>query len=323
MGRVYTQLKLEEREQMMCLRSGGKSFREIAEVLGRHHTTISREFKRFTRPKKYWPSVAQAVSERRKQEAGRRTRLKSDRVREYVREKLITGWSPEQIAGRISLDEPLLSVSHEAIYQWVYSDAEELISYLPRHARKRQDRSSVRAKRVLIPNRTNIGMRPLEVSERRVFGHWEADLMVSRQSKAVLQVLVERMSRYVKLTKLPGSTPLHTREAIVRRLLREKRSARLSITYDNGIENRDHELINQKLKTKSYFCNPYHSWEKGTVENTAGLVRRFAPKRTDFAKIPNAWIKRIEDSINNRPRKCLQYQTPKEMFQSLSGALPG
>ena len=156
-----------------------------------------------------------------------------------------------------------------------------------------------KAKASLIPNRISITERPAEANQRLVFGHWEADSVVSRASKAALNILVERMSRYTKLTKLIQKTSEATWETIVRQLEREKKACRLSITYDNGTENVDHGLVNQWLRTKSYFCNPYHSWEKETVENTVGLVRRFIPKKSDFSRIPTTDISRIENLINH------------------------
>ena len=241
-----------------------------------------------------------------------------------MHEKLKLGWSPEQIAGRIAFDQPLDSISHEAIYQYIYQEAKDLIGYLPRRHKKRYRMRYLRkAKRSQIPNRILITERPEEVNQRTVFGHWETDAMISRRSKAALNVLVERMSHYTRLTKLTEKSAHLTEEAIVKRLKFEKGHSRLTITYDNGSENMNHQRVNRRLRTKSYFCNPYHSWEKGTVENTIGLVRRFIPKKTDLSRIPTTDIFQIERLLNNRPRKCLQYRTPKEVYVNLSGAIAG
>ncbi|PIW64747.1 MAG: IS30 family transposase [Candidatus Omnitrophica bacterium CG12_big_fil_rev_8_21_14_0_65_45_16] len=324
MERKYARLTIEEREAIVVLKANGKSLREIGEMIQRDHSVISRELKRNGSKRIYWAYQANERAKKRKSEAAGRERLKNETIRGYVKEKLKLGWSPEQIAGRIDMEHPGFAISYEAIYQYIYHDAKELIGYLPRRHEKRRQRSSLRkAKASLIPNRISITERPLEVNQRTVFGHWEADSAVSRASKAALNILVERMSRYTRLTKLSEKTAALTQEALVRRLGREKKTCLLSITYDNGTENVDHELVNQQLKTKSYFCNPYHSWEKGTVENTVGLVRRFIPKKSDFSRIPITDIARVENLLNNRPRKCLQYKTPKEVYQSLSGALAG
>jgi IS30 family transposase len=146
--------------------------------------------------------------------------------------------------------------------------------------------------------------------------------MVSRASRAALNVLVERKSRYLNLTLLPGKTSIHTRRAIVGRLSAYPKGSRRSITYDNGSENVDHCAVNRELSTRSYFCHPYRSWEKGTVENTAGLVRRFIPKKTDLGIVSELDLAEIEWALNNRPRKCLGFQTPAEVFNQLVGALP-
>ncbi len=217
-----------------------------------------------------------------------------------------------------------MRVSHEAIYQYIYAEAEELVGYLPRRHNKRHAKGHSRKHRKShIPNRTSISERSDNINERKEFGHWEADSIVSRASKSALNVLVERKTRYTRITKLKAKTSKQTRKAINRRLCRSHQGARLSITYDNGSENVEHEVVNAKLGTKSYFCAPYRSWEKGTVENTCGLVRRYIPKRTDIAKIPDSEIKKMERQLNNRPRKCLGFQTPTEVFGKLCGALAG
>ena len=324
MEKKYGQLTIEERERIAVMKARGKSSREIGKVIGRDHTVVSRELKRNGGKRCYWAHRADERARKRKSEAAERDRLKNEMICGYVREKLKLGWSPEQIAGRLSMDYSGLSVSYEAIYQYIYSDAKELIGYLPRRHEKRRQKNLMRkAKASLIPNRISIQERPLEVNQRIAFGHWEADSAVSRASKAALNILVERMSRYAKLTKLTEKTSRLTWETIVRRLYREKKACCLSITYDNGTENVDHELVNQRIRTKSYFCNPYHSWEKGTVENTVGLVRRFIPKKSDFSRIPTTDISHIENLLNNRPRKCLQYKTPKEVYLNLTGAVAG
>ncbi len=322
--RKYARLTIEEREAIVVWKAHGKSLREIGEMLQRDHSVISRELKRNGSKRIYWAHQADERARKRKSEAAGRERLKNEMIRGFTHEKLKLGWSPEQISGRIELEYPGQVISYEAIYQYIYHDAKELIGYLPRrHAKRRQKNLMRKAKASLIPNRISITERPEDVNQRTVFGHWEADSVVSRASKAALNILVERMSRYTKLTKLIEKTSNATRETIARRLYREKKLCRLSITYDNGTENVDHELVNQQLRTKSYFCNPYHSWEKGTVENTIGLVRRFIPKKSNFSRIPTTDISRVENLLNNRPRKCLQYKTPNEVYSQLSGALPG
>lgn len=323
MGHTYNHLDLEERERIAILRAEGKSLREIARLLGRSHSTLVRDLKRCQADETgfYLPFLAN-LKALMKQGVIRKRTLKCPEIRAYVRAKIALGWSPEQVSGRLPKDLPGFSISHEAIYQFVYFKAKDLIPCLPRRHKYRYRRFwNRRRKKSPIPNRTSILQRPEPVGKREEFGHWESDAVVSKASKEVLNVLVERKSRFVRMTKLKQNTAAFTREAILRRLLGLVPKARLSLTYDNGSENVLHEAINQKLGTHSYFCEPYHSWEKGTVENTNGLIRRFIPKKTDLAKLTDAEIRKVENLLNNRPRKCLGYQTPGEVFGKLSGAL--
>ena len=327
MGKRYNQLRLEEREQIMVLRVQGMSVREIGSVLGRSHSTVVRELSRnrvsvgFT---DYLAHQAEWRARRRKQEAGRRERLKKPSwLRSSVREKLLAEWSPELISGYLRLEEGRKVVSSETIYQYVYGEARELIPFLARGHRRRRSRWSRRTRqRSRIADRVGIEERPSAVNDRREFGHWESDSMVSRSSKAALNVLVERKSRYANLTKLSGKTSIHTRRALVDRLSVYPQEAQRSITYDNGSENVEHTAVNVELGTRSYFCNPYRSWEKGSVENVAGLVRRTIPKKTDFRKITDGELQEIEWELNHRPRKVLGFRTPAEVFDKLVGALP-
>ena len=326
MGNQYNQLGIEEREKIALLKAARKSVREIARCVGRHHTTISRELRRNAcpvHPTDYKPFRAELSRRQRKSRASRKERLRNPVIKEYIRKKLKKGWLPEQISGRIPIEHPGLSVSHEAIYQYAYAAAPTLIKYLARHHRRRRAKRDGYSRRVNIPHRINISLRPKEINDRQVFGHWEADSLVSQLSQAACHVLLERKSRLVKITKLERNTSFCVSSAIERRLGLEPKQARVSITYDNGFENKDHEKVNGALGIDSYFCNPYHSWEKGSVENTNGLIRRFIPKKTDFSRVASTKIRRIENLLNTRPRKCLQYKTPRETYQALSGALAG
>lgn len=327
MGKEYKQLCLEEREKIALFKACGNSIREIGKLLGKSHSTISREVRRnhsqILRKPCYFASQAEVKAKKRKVLAGKRPRLKNLEIRRYVTEKLKISWSPEQIAGRIRLDCPELRISYEAIYQFIYQEAWQLFPFLARKHKRRRLRFNYRKpKHPPIPCRTPISQRPEVVNLRLEFGHWEADSMVSKQSLAAVHMLVERKSRYVRITKLIRNNSDCVRQAIIRRLAVLPKAFRRTLTYDNGSENYQHLKINQRLKTQSYFCNPYHSWEKGGVENSIGLLRRFIPKKTDIQKVPSLQLFQIENLINNRPRKCLNYQTSKEVFKTLSGALP-
>lgn len=323
MSKKYNHLKLLERERVAILRAEGRSIREIGRLLGRNHSSISRELKRYGQNKPYLPEPAHEKARQKKKVAGKRKRLKNIAIRQFVRRKLEEAWSPELIAGRLKLHYANASISHEAIYQWIYKDAPELIGYLPRRHRKRRIKGNKRRnKKSLIPNRVSINQRPESANLRSEAGHWEVDAIVSRASKAALNVLCERKSRYTLINYLEQKSVRFTKDAIYKALNRYPNRIRKTITYDNGSENCCHEWINRELGVQSYFCNPYHSWEKGTIENTNGLIRRFIPKKTDLSKLTLHDIKFVERRLNNRPRKCLDFYTPAEVFRKLRSGAP-
>ncbi len=319
----YNHLSSEERDKIAVLRAQGNSLNNIAKMINRNKSTISRELKRNSSPTYdvYLPHKANHRAKSRKQLSGKRQRLKNSTVRTFVTSKLKIGWSPELIAGSLPLYYPKLAISHEAIYQYIYDKhirkQHDLIAYLVRAHKKRHNRGHSRKhKKSHIPNRISIEERPKHIEKRVQPGHWEADTIVSRQSKSAIAVMVERKSRFVLLEKLSRKTSLNFSDAIHSCLIDYPRHLRRTITYDNGSENVDHAIINKRLSTKSYFCNPYCSWEKGTVENSIGLVRRYLPKKTDFAKLSHLELARIEYLLNSRPRKCLKFRTPLQVFSS-------
>jgi IS30 family transposase len=323
---TYKHLSLNEREQIAIWRAEGLSQREMARRLNRNVSSISRELKRNSPPIRsgyYLPTRAHLRAENRNRLSRTHLRLKSPQLRRLVTQKITAGLSPEQIAGSLQPESPNLCVSHEAIYQFIYSDARNLIPHLARAHRKRLRRWHTKKHRKNhIPQRVPITQRPSIVEDRKQFGHWEADTIISRKSKPSLLIMVERKSRLVKLAWLPQKSAFHTSTAINRRLGHIAKGLRRTITYDNGAENAEHLRVNKVSGTRSFFCLPFHSWEKGCVENTAGLVRRFYPKKTDFATITPANVRRVERILNNRPRKCLRFKTPAKVF-SLGVALTG
>jgi IS30 family transposase len=319
MATTFKHLSIEDRDKLAVLRSQGLSLRAIAQAIGRNVGTVSRELKRNTPPVNSGYYLAHKAHDRavvRKQAAGRRGRLKDPRVRAYVTKQLKRGWSPELIAGRLKALAWVKAVSHEAIYQWVYDSARDLIPCLVRKNRKRQKRGySRKHAQNHIPARVSISKRPAGAQNRSRFGHWEADTMVSRQSRPVLQVVVERKARYTFLNKMPNREAASMRKTLNRALCKLPIWMRESLTYDNGSENVEHQRTNDVLGTKSFFCAPYTSQEKGTVENTNGLIRRFFPKRFDFATLERKEVKAVERWLNNRPRKVLGFLTPAEVFR--------
>ncbi len=319
MGNKYTQLNDEERVLIAVLLKEGASVRAIARELSRSPSTISRELKRHfpsDRSGTYLWRRAQEKATKRRSECRKRKRLKCAEIEGYVREKLTKRWTPEQIAGRLPTDHPGLTISHEAIYQFIYADAREFIETLPRSGKRRSKRTTRKKRRIQqIPHRTAIEQRSAEANSREEFGHWEVDTAYSLKGKAALLICTERKTRLTKIAKLPAKRSTHVNQSLVSRLAQFPPQARKSLTYDNGTENTQHLKTNQSLGTQSFFCLPYHSWEKGTVENTIGIIRRQLPKATNFDPVTQKQVKQVENWLNSMPRKCLNYSTPLEAFK--------
>ncbi len=334
MHKIKGQLSIEEREAIQIGVWAKRSLRSIARELNRPVSTVSREIKRNTlgpRPK-YVPRLAQERAQERILRRGRRERLKSQVIRDYVKDMLRSHYSPEQIAGRIGRDIPGTKISYEAIYKYIYAQyyrqgygrciGEDLRIYLKRRHKTRYPKYiPFRPQRLKIIGAISIAERPKEIELRKELGHWEGDSVVSRLSKYGLNTLVERKSGFLFVTKIKNGTAEETAQKVITRLSTLPRNKRQTLTLDNGSENAGHKTITATLKTKCYFARPYHSWERGTNENTNGLIRYYFPKKTDFAKISEEEIKRVETILNNRPRKRLDWLTPFEVFNGQSVAL--
>lgn len=323
--RSYVHLSQEERDRIAVLRSEGWSLRQIATRLKRNVGTLSRELKRNAPPVYtgyYLSHMAHVRATTRNRESHRRPRLKTPRIRRYIRDRIEAGSSPELAAGRWSMLHPELPISHEAVYEWIYTEATDLVPLLLRHHKRRRRKGEGKTHKTShIPGRIPIQERPKEILTRQEAGHWEADTAVSRQSHAAIQMAVERKTRIVRLSKLRKKGAHEMDAALRRRLGHCPKRLRLTVTYDNGSENTQHEATNRALGMKSYFCTPYHSWEKGTVENRIGYVRRFLPKKTDFATVSNKKLRAIEYKMNHRSMKCLGYFTPAEAYRAERVAL--
>ncbi len=317
----YKHLTLYEREKIAVWRSGGLSYREIAVKMDRHHSSLCREVNRNRRPC-YWPNKAHERALLREKQGHKRRRLKDRAIRNEVELMLSKGWSPELIAGRLKRDHPQWdTISHEAIYQWLYTERPDLVGYLLRANPKRHRRWKTSRHKTRIPERVSIQNRPACINERREPGHWEADLVVGSGS-AALQVAVERSSRLTRIKKIHNKSAEASRKALHSVLSPVPAHLRRSITYDNGLENVEHNVLNKDLGMRSWFCEPYHSWEKGQVENTNGLIRRFIPKRSKLDDLSDDKIKEVQDWINDRPKKVLAFRTPNEVFASCVALAP-
>jgi len=324
----YHQLTLGEREKFYALRSQGLSLRDIGKKLGRSHTTLSREFGRNIKygneyiRNEYLPCKAQALAEKRKALQRRKAPLKSAAIFLYVREHLREdGWSPEVIAGKLRLDHPELSICHETIYQYIYAKRTktrgmhlEQYLVLKRKKRMKQNGRSVQ-RHSKIPEAVSIDLRPKSIMRRRTLGHWETDNVIGKQTdKTALSVTVERRTRFTIITKLKDRSAATKTQALIERL---QEYVIRTLTVDNGAENTNHKEIAKTLQLLMYFCHAYHSWEKGTVENTNGRIRRYIPKGVSIDPITDEYIHALENKLNNTPRKCLQYKTPYEMMHKL------
>jgi len=312
-ARAYRVLVPEDREEIMIGLRGGESIRGIAKRLERNPSVILREIRRnSTEDGRYQAYWAHQRSTQRRGSARQRERIADLTIRAYLTAKLELGWSPEQIAGRICLDIPGKTVSHETIYQYIFRKERSLTRFLVCGRKNRRKRVNKRARRVMIPCRRGIEERPEGANSREDYGHWEADTAVSRQSKEALMVLQERALGLTLIEKLPRCAPGEMNAALISRLSAFPPQMRKSITFDNGQENRRHQELHTELEVATYFCNAYRSWEKGSVENAIGLTRRVWPKKTDYSLICESEVAMLEQRLNTRPRKRFGYLSPLE-----------
>jgi IS30 family transposase len=318
----YTQLTRGQRYQIKALKKAGHNQTEIATNLGCHKSTISRELKRNCGLKGYRPHQADELAYDRQCDAYR-ARIAWE-TWQQVERLLRQEWSPEQICGWLKREKQP-SVSHECIYLYVYAEKRRggtLHSHL-RSQKKQRKRYGGYIRRGQIPNRTSIDKRPKIVASKGRFGDWEVDTIVGAHHKGGILSAVERKSKLTRLRKLATKGAAEMKDNTIEVLA--PLAARVhTITVDNGKEFCDHELIAAGLQARIYFAHPYASWERGLNENTNGLVRQYFPKKYDFAMITDKELQRVEDSLNNRPRKSLGYRTPNEVFfkQQRSVALP-
>lgn len=307
----YTHLSRSERYQIDVLRRTGHSLREIGTLLQRSASTISRELHRNRGPRSYRPLRADRLARRRSSQSRSRPRITIRQWRGVAR-LLRLEWSPQQIAERCRLDGTL-AISHEWIYSFVYAE-KAIGGFLWRCLRVRKKRrkryAGGRDRRGQIPFRIGIEERSAQADERLRSGDWEGDTM--HGGRAGVVTLVDRTSRFTRLAKVLRRTAHEVRAAIRRRLVPLGHRVR-SLTVDNGREFADHLGIARDLEADVFFAHPYSSWERGTNENTNGLIRQYLPKGRDLTSLTGPEIRRIENRLNHRPRKCLGYRTPYEV----------
>lgn len=300
----------------------------IAKAMGRDKSTISREISSCRLgPYGYRALTAQAIINARKAVAKRPRKIDSNPLlQEYIHDKLNLRWSPEQIANRLKMEypnKPDMQVSHEAIYTYLYvlpkgELRKELLSSLRQHQRTRRQRGNTHSKRGQIPNMISIEERPKEVEDRIIPGHWEGDLIVGKNHSSALGTLVERTTRATILVPLKEKDAKAVRRAFQREVKILPKQMKLSLTYDRGKEMAEHQLFSKQTKIRVYFAHPQSPWERGTNENTNGLLRQYFPKgKFDFNKIKRKEIKAVQNQLNGRPRKVLNWSTPLEVFEDL------
>lgn len=328
----YKHLSLEEREKLVAFKEAGLSLRDIAKRLGRSHSSFVRELKRNKTGLgkrsneylifRYIPCKAHQKALKRGFQQRAKAPLKETLIWLFVREHLRPpfSWTPEEISGRLPKIHPGKSICTEAIYQYIYSKLGKkykLWKLLPNARKKRMKKGGRRVQRASkIPNAVSIDQRPKSIELRDEVGHWETDNVIGKQKdKTALSVTVERLTRLTLLSLTSKSADSKT-ESLIERLAT---FPRVTLTADNGAENTNHQEITSKLGLSMFFCHAYHSWEKGTVENTNGRIRRFIPKGLSLDDLTEDQIKELEYRLNSTPRKCLGYLTPYEkMMEVLS-----
>lgn len=311
---IYSRLTREQRYTIEAMSRNGSQQKEIAEAIGKHPSTVSRELRRLGRDRDYCFLDAQRDANGRKH-GGKccdpeLLALAASKLREEQ-------WSPEQISAWIKR-EGHGGLSHETIYRHVYHDKAaggDLHRHLRHRCKSYRKRGAERERRGRLKDQVMIDQRPAIVDERSRIGDWEMDTVIGRPGGPVLVTMVERVSRYTLIAIAASRDATEVGAAILTSMGEHRRKV-LTKTYDNGKEFALHKLLAEILEAEAYFAHPYHSWERGLNENTNGLIRQYFPKGTDFAKVTAGQVKEVEIKLNRRPRKCLDYRTPHDIFNS-------
>ena len=336
MGKQYSHLSTAQRSLIEVLCHHGVSYSNVARFIGRHRNTVMREHRRG-----FWSPLARYTAEfgARHYAQGRRnagllrrklgTDLNSP-AWQWVRAGLHFHWSPEQICGQARVFDPLfgpllpgpLSISHETIYRAIYDmprchARSALVKLLPQSRSGRRRRSRGKQRFVGLQNITSIDLRPAQVDARLVPGHWEGDLIKGAGGRSCVGTLVERTSRLARLVRLPDATAASSLRGFSSRLADLPPALRRSMTYDRGTEMALHQQLSRRLDMDIFFCDAYSPWQRGTNENTNGLIRRYLPKGTDLSTATDRQLRAIEFILNNRPRKILGFRTAQQVFNQL------
>ena len=310
------QLTLKERYHIWTSLKSGSNQKEIAQSIGVHPSTICREIQRNqdSSTQEYHYAFADTKATTRQQSKVKYTVITS-RIKTYIKSKLKEDWSPEQIAGRMKIDNGL-SVCHETIYRYIYhnkSRGGRLYKYLRHKNKKYHNRSNTYQRRGIIIDRVSIDKRPKIVERKNRIGDFEIDTVIGRHHIGALVTVVDRKSKFTLIKKVESKQAKEVTKALIDMLLPLKPITK-TITSDNGKEFAYHKEVSEALDTDFYFAHPYSSWERGLNEHTNGLIRQYLPKKTDFTQISKEEIITIQDKLNHRPRKVLGYRTPYEVF---------
>ena len=319
-------MSAEERETLSLGLARGDSLRTMATVLGRAPSTVSRESARnTTRGRPYRACTAQVQAVTRARQPRRPRKLLDPWLWQYVRTHLAEGCSPEQIAGRLQRaypDDMRKQLSTETIYVGLYvlprgTLRSELLAALRQARKARQPRARGVDRRGQIPNMTPIAERPAEVGTRTVPGHWEGDLIKGARNGSAVGTLVERTTRLVLLARMEGTDATSARQGFTKKLRHVPAPLRKTLTYDRGKEMAEHARLAERLNIRVFFADPYSPWQRGTNENTNGLLRQYLPKGTDLSGYTQRQLNAIAHRLNTRPRKCLNFATPLEVYAHL------
>ncbi len=329
----YKQLTIEEREKIQELLWQKSSIRSIATELGRNPSTISREISRNipAKQRRYTPRLAHERAIKKRKIRGQGKLAESYYLRLYVSSQLKAGWSPEQIAAKAQ-DHIGISISHEAIYQYVYSQihrngygavkkgGEDLRPYLARRRKRRMNKGGRKSYRIAKGPLPSIENRSKKVDKRQEIGHWEDDSIISSLTNPVrLRTTNELVSGLVFISKAYDRTIIESNRITKERLGILPNSVLKTLTRDRGTENLGYVELENKLGIRCYYAHAYCSWERGSNENVNGLIRRYFPKGTDFRTVSEEEIRQVEYLLNSRPRKRLDWNTPYEVFYKLTG----
>jgi IS30 family transposase len=320
----YKRLNMTDREEISRGLAAKWTFTHIAYNISRPVSTVSDEVWNNCKLKRtYRAKRAQEKSDISKCRKKQIKKLDIEgALKDYVLEHLRLEWSPDEIAKRLRVDyatDTTMRISHESIYTYIYclprgELKKELMKGLRQERKFRHNRKAIHHQRGVIQDFLSINERPLETLSRTIPGHWEGDLIVGKDGQSAIGTLVERMTRYLLIVPLEKKDAVSVRIAFAKAVKNIPRRLKKTLTYDRGSEMAEHKLFTQQTKVQVYFCDPHSPWQRGTNENTNGLIRQYFPKGTDFTKITKKELMRAQDRLNDRPRKVLAYAKPDEMF---------